>query len=378
MKILFCGGGTGGHFYPIIAVAQAINDIVETEKLVGVQLYFMSNTPYDDRLLFENGITFSKISAGKLRRYFSLKNYFVDPFKTLWGIIVATWKLFILYPDVVVGKGGYASFPALCAARILRIPIIIHDSDSIPGRVNIKVGRWGVTQRIAVSYPEAVSYFPEEKTAVTGNPIRKELLEPITKGSHEYFGLDKNIPIIFVTGGSQGAMNINDVIVDSLPELVQKYQIVHQTGKNNFDEISKRALFLLDKNQLKDRYKPMSYLDETALKMIAGSASLVISRAGSSIFEIAIWGLPSIIIPIPEEISRDQKKNAFAYARVSNAVVLEERNLSASILISEINRIMSDPKIIDEMKKGASGFASKDAAVKIATEILKIGLEHEQ
>lgn len=378
MKILFSGGGTGGHFYPIIAIAQAINDIVEKEKLVGVQLYFMSDSPYDERLLFENGITFKKATAGKLRKYFSFRNYFVDPFKTIWGVIIATWKLFWLYPDIVFGKGGYASFPALCAARILRIPIFLHDSDSIPGRVNLIAGKWGIVKRIAVSYPEAVSYFPEGKTAVTGNPIRKELLEPITMGSCEYFGLKKNIPIIFVTGGSQGSMNINEVIVDALPELIQKFQIVHQTGKNNFEEITKRASFLLEKEPNKDRYKPMSYLDETALKMIAGAASLVVSRAGSSIFETAIWGLPSIIIPIPEELSRDQKKNAFAYARVSNATVLEERNLSSTILISEINRIMGDPKIIGEMEKGALRFGSKDAAIKIATEIVKIGLEHEQ
>ena len=378
MKILFSGGGTGGHFYPIIAVAEAINDIVEKEKLVGVKLYFMSDAPYDERLLFENGITFKKTTAGKLRRYFSFRNYFVDPFKTLWGIMLATWKMFWLYPDVVFGKGGYASFPAVCAARILRIPIFLHESDSIPGRVNLKAGHWGITKRIAVSYPEALNYFPEEKTAVTGNPIRKDLLEPITKGSYEYFGLEKDVPIIFVTGGSQGAMNINDVIVDALPDLIEKYQIVHQTGKNNFDEISKRASFLLEKNPLKNRYKSMAYLDETALKMIAGSASLVISRAGSSIFEIAAWGIPSIIIPIPEEISRDQRKNAFAYARVSNATVLEERNLSSSILTSEINRILENPKIVADMRNGALKFGSKDAAVKIATELIRMGLEHER
>lgn len=378
MKILFSGGGTGGHFYPIIAIAQAINQVIEKEKLVGVRLYFMSDSPYDERLLFENEITFKKASAGKLRKYFSLRNYFVDPFKTLWGIIVATWKLFWLYPDVVFGKGGYASFPALWAARILRIPVFLHESDSIPGRVNLIAGKWRIVKRVAVSYPEAMAYFPESKTALTGNPIRKELLEPMKKGSHEYFGLEKDVPVIFIVGGSQGAQNINEVIVDSLPELVSKYQIVHSTGKDNFKDVASRAAFLLEKNEHKTRYKPYSFLDETASKMIAGAASLVISRAGSTIFEIAVWGLPSIIIPIPEEISRDQRKNAFAYARVSDAIVLEERNLSSSILISEINRVFGDLKLQELMKEGASKFAKKDAAIKIAEELIKLGLEHEK
>lgn len=377
MKILFTGGGTGGHFYPIIAVAQAVNEIVEREKIVGVELYFMSDSPYNERLLFENGIKFKKASAGKLRNYFSFRNYFVDPFKTAWGIIIATWKLFWLFPDVVLGKGGYASFPALWGARILRIPIFIHESDSIPGRVNLLVSKWKMVKRIAVSYPEALQYFPEEKTAVTGNPIRRELLAPANSGAREYFGLEENVPILFVTGGSQGAVNINDTIVDALPELVKKYQIVHQTGKENFKDVSSRASFLLAKEPNKNRYKPFANLDESGMKMIGGSASLVISRAGSAIFEIANWGIPSIIIPIPEEISRDQRKNAFSYARVSSAVVLEERNLSASILTSEINRIMGDQKLQEEMKKGALKFASKDAAEKIATELLRMALEHE-
>jgi len=378
MKILFSGGGTGGHFYPIIAIAQAINETVEKEKLVGVEMYFMSDNPYDERLLFENKIIFKKAAAGKLRNYFSLRNYLIDPFKMLWGIITATWKLFWLYPDIVFGKGGYASFPALWAARILRIPIFIHESDSIPGRVNLIAGKWNAVKRIAVSYPEALSYFSPEKTAVTGNPIRRELLDKIEKGAAEYFGFDKDIPIIFVTGGSQGAVNINDIVVDALPELVKKYQIVHQTGKNNLKDVLKRSNFLLENIPEKTRYKAFPDLNETAMKMIGGSASLIISRAGSTIFEIANWRIPSIIIPIPEDISRDQKKNAFAFARVSGATVLEEKNLSVSIFISEIKRILENPKMQEEMKAGAAKFAPKDAAIKIAEEIIKMGLQHEK
>lgn len=375
MKILFTGGGTGGHFYPIIAVAQAIHEIAETEKLVGIELFFISDDPYDKRLLFENGIKYEQVSAGKIRRYFSFKNI-LDAFKTFWGMISAIGKLYVIYPDVVFGKGGYSSFPTLFAARLLNIPVIIHESDSHPGRVNVWASKFA--KKIALSYPEATSYFPKEKTALVGNPLRKEILSPITRGAHEFLELERDIPIIFVTGGSQGALNLNDIILDILPELVKNYQVVHQTGKNNFIETKRRGEFLLENSEFARRYKPFPYLNETALRMLGGVANLVISRAGSTIFEISVWGVPSIIIPIPEEISHDQRSNAFSYARTGAAIVIEEKNLSGTILLSEINRLMSSHELLEDMKKRALNFSPKDAAYKIARELIAIGLEHEQ
>ncbi len=374
MKILFTGGGTGGHFYPIIAIAQAINEIQEKEKLVGVELFYMSNSPYDERLLFENGISYKEISAGKIRRYFSFKN-FTDLFKTFNGIISAIAALYVIYPDVVFGKGGYASFPVLFAARLLRIPVIIHESDSHPGRANLWAGKFA--RKIAVAYPEAIKYFKKEKVAVTGLPIRKSLLSPIKKGAIEFLGLEPDVPVLYITGGSQGAVNINDVVIDILPELVKKYQVIHQTGTNNLNDVRGRALLNLEKSEFKGRYKPFAYLNETAIRMVAGVTSLIISRAGSSIFEIAAWGIPAIIIPIPEEVSHDQKSNAFSYARSGGAIVIEEKNLSATILLSEINRLMTNPTILKNMSEKALNFAPKDAAETVARELIGIGLKHD-
>lgn len=374
MKILFTGGGTGGHFYPIIAVVQAIHEIAEAEKLVGIELYFVSDDPYDKRLLFENGITFKQVSAGKIRRYFSLKNI-LDIFKTAFGAVNALFMLYLIYPDVVFGKGGYASFPTLFAAKLLNIPVIIHESDSHPGRANLWAAKFA--RKIAVSYPEAAKYFPAEKVALTGNPLRREILSPIVRGAHEFLELERDVPIIFVTGGSQGALNLNDVLIDILPSLVKKYQIIHQTGKANFVDSKRRASLQLEGSEFEKRYKPFAYLNETALRMIGGVANLAISRAGSTIFELAAWGVPSIIVPIPEEISHDQRSNAFAYARSGAAVVIEEKNLAGTLLLSEINRLMSSPELLEEMKKKGLLFSPKDASYKIAKELLAIGLEHE-
>ena len=379
MKILFTGGGTGGHFYPIIAIAQEINELSKQYRLLPPQMYFMSTDPYDEGLLFENNITFVGVSAGKIRKSFSIANKvsnFFDWFKTFFGVISATWKIFIIYPDVVFGKGAYASFPALFAARILRIPVVIHESDSSPGKVNRWAGKFA--KRVAISYPEAINYFDQNKTAFTGNPVRKEIQEPQTFGAHEFFKFTKDLPVIFILGGSQGAKFINEIILRSLSELVKKYQIIHHTGVNNLKIVEESRDVILLNNPLKDRYRPLGYLDVLNMRMASGSADLIISRAGSTIFEIALWGKPSIIVPIPEPTSHDQHSNAFSYARTGAAIVMEEKNLSEGPLLSEIERILNTPDIVKKMSEAAKNFARTDAAKLIAAEILSIAVEHEK
>src|SRR3989344_1877604 len=272
MKIVFTGGGTGGHFYPIIAVAQAITQVAKERHLVDPKLYYFSNSPYDAKALFENNIEFRQISAGKWRRYFSLLN-FTDTIKVGWGILSAVWQLYFLYPDIIFSKGGYASFPILVAAKFLHIPVFIHESDSHPGRVSLWSAKFAI--RLALSYPEAIEYFPKEKdrVAITGNPIRDELLHPISVGAYEFLKLDKTVPLIYVTGGSLGAVKINDTLLDILPQLVEKYQIIHQVGENNLSAIQSRVSYLLTNNPNSDRYKAFSILNTTALRMVAGVAN---------------------------------------------------------------------------------------------------------
>ncbi len=375
MKIVFTGGGTGGHFYPLIAVAQELNELVKEKRLVGVKLYYFSDTPYNSQLLYENNIEFVAIPAGKLRRYFSLKNL-TSAVVTGWGIITALIKLYLIFPDAIFSKGAYASFPSLWAARLLGIPVIIHESDAHPGRVSLWSGKFA--RRVAVSYPEAATYFPPDRTAVTGNPIRRELRQPITLGAREFLKLEPNLPTIFITGGSLGAQAINDVVLDILPELVKKFQIIHQVGDRNLDDVKKRAALKLEDSPDRNRYQIHGTLNTSAMQMVAGVADLVISRAGSIIFEIAIWGTPSIIIPIPEEISHDQRHNAFNYARSGGAIVIEQSNLTPSVLLGEINRLLSNPQTLATMKAGAKNFSRPEAAHLIAYELLNLALEHEQ
>lgn len=374
MKILLTGGGTGGHFYPLIAVAQELHIVAKEKKLLNSELYFMSTTPYNKSILFDNGIEFVKVPTGKYRRYFSMLNFF-DIFKTLYGVIYGLIRVFAIYPDVVFSKGGYSSFPALFAAKILGIPVIVHESDTVPGKVNLWAGKFA--EKIALSYPEAEVYFPADKVAWTGNPMRKEITITIDQKAQEFFELEDSSPIILVLGGSQGSEIINDAVLGVLSQLVSKYQIIHQTGTRNIKEVEETAKILLESSHA-TRYKPIEYLSPLALRVAAGGASLVITRAGSTLFEIAVWGVPAIVIPISSSNGDHQRKNAFAYARTGASIVIEENNLTSEILLAQIESLMNDVLKRQKMTVSAHSFAKLDAARTIAEGIINIALTHEQ
>ena len=376
MKIVFTGGGTGGHFYPIIAVAQKVNQIIDKEHIIGSKLYYFSDNPYDKEMLSQNGILYEEINSGKMRTYFSLKN-FSDVIKVFFGTINAIYKMFSVYPDVVFGKGGYASFPTIFAARVLRIPVLIHESDSAPGRVNKWAGRFA--KKVAVSFPEAEEFFPKKTIAWTGQPIMAEIEHPAAKKEAlEYFKIEEsNVPVIFILGGSQGAEIINNVILDALPRLTKNYIVIHQTGIKNFKSVSGQAeVVLTDAKQLQ-RYIPISYLNPLQMKMAAGAATIIISRAGSTLFEIASWGVPSILVPFTNSNADHARKNAFSYARAGACVVIEEANMTANILCSEIERILEDKAGYAQMAQNAKTFGKPGAAEKIARELINIALSHE-
>lgn len=378
MTIVFTGGGTGGHFYPIIAIAEALGDLVREKRLIAPALYYLAPNSFDENALFENGITYVHIPAGKIRRYISFKNI-TDFFITLAGTLSALVTLFHLYPDVVVSKGGYGSVPTVLAAWLLRIPIIIHESDAKPGRANLFAAKFA--EKIAISFESAAKYFPDHvqnKIARTGIPIRKALMRIETEGAQQYLKLEKNVPTILILGGSQGAMKINEIVLSSLLQLISFANIIHQTGKAHFENVRAIAQVVLGKDPHADRYHPINYLSEVSLQRAAGVAHVIVSRAGAnSIAEIGLWKKPAILIPIPESVSHDQRTNAYAYAKTGAAIVLDEENLNSHILVSEIERIVRDPELSKRMSASAAGFTDPDAARILAGEVLAIALPHE-
>lgn len=382
MRIVLTGSGSGGHFYPLIAIAEGLIAEARERKLLPPELYLFGPDPYDREALFGCGISYQYVPAGKIRRYVSLNNI-ADAFKTGVGIFVALWKLFLLYPDVVMSKGSYTSVPVVIAAILLRIPVVLHESDVRPGRANALILRFA--RAIAVSYEDTMHIIPSSVSARvmrTGIPVRRRILAPSAADPYQLLHITpppEHIPLIVVLGGSQGAERVNDLIVTSLDALLTEYVILHQTGEQNTQVVTESARALTTQNELLERYHARGFLDVDTLAAALRAAALVISRAGSgSIYETALAGKPSILIPIPEEISHDQRLNAYTYARTGAAVVMEEKNLTAHLLVAEIHRIMSDQALQLRMQEAARAFAPTDAAKKIASVLLDICLEHER
>lgn len=379
MRIVLAGGGTGGHFYPLVAVAQALQEISSERTLIEPELIYIGPEPFDAVALQEHDIVYRPSPAGKLRRYTSALNI-LDFFKSGIGIFRSTLLLYSLYPDAVFSSGGFAAFPTLVAARLLNIPVIIYDADARPGRVSLWSGKFA--RKIAIAHMEAAAFFPEkirDRIARTGHPIRKEIVSPAKEGGHEFLKLDKSVPTIMIMGGSQGARAINEVVIDALPDLVQRYNIVHQAGKANYQEALGVSKLILKDNPHAERYRVFGLLNTLAIRMSAGVSSVILARAGSgTIYEIASWGIPAILVPIPEDISHDQTQNAFSYARAGGAVVIEQRNLTPHILVAEIDRLIQDQPKLAEMRSAASAYARPDAAHKIATILVETALEHEE
>jgi len=369
-KILLVGGGTGGHFYPLISIAESLNATIQN-----LDLYYAGPKKYDPTGLDENNIKYLYVPAGKRRKYFSLLNFF-DLFKTAFGLFIAIIRLFLIYPDVVMSKGGYTSIPVILAARLLRIPIIIHESDSIFGSANRFAGKFA--KHIITAYDTAsISETLDSKIINLGIPIRKALRATVSADAINKLGIDPDRPIVLVLGGSQGAERLNDSILVTLDELLIKYTVIHQTGEKNLETAILSSEKTITDPEIRKYYHPVASLNSKKLNDAYHLSSVVITRAGSTtLFEIALHEKPAIIVPIPEEISHDQRSNAYEIARKGCAVVIEEKNLSDDILASEVERIVQNPEIYDNMVAGTKTFARQDTADKIADLIFQITEKH--
>jgi UDP-N-acetylglucosamine--N-acetylmuramyl-(pentapeptide) pyrophosphoryl-undecaprenol N-acetylglucosamine transferase len=362
MKIVLTGGGTGGHIIPLIAVERKIK-----EKEIATEFMFIGpKDNFSKKFMEAEGITMKYAMSGKMRRYFSLLN-FIDAFKIPIGIVQALWQLLWFMPDAIFSKGGCATLPVVIAGWIYRIPIMIHESDANPGMANSILAKFST--RVAVSYPSAESYFPAEQVIVTGSPLREDINKGDRENARKMFSLSESKKTIFVWGGSQGAKVINDKILEVLPELLRSYQVIHQVGEKNFEEVKKRAGELGIKVG-RDGYHTLPFIGEE-LKDILAVSDLIISRAGSSsISEIAANGKPAIIIPIDKSANNHQRMNAYSIAKIGGCVVLEEANLGEHMLLAKIDEIMNNEEIRNKLMQNIKLFYHPDAADRIADGIL--------
>jgi UDP-N-acetylglucosamine--N-acetylmuramyl-(pentapeptide) pyrophosphoryl-undecaprenol N-acetylglucosamine transferase len=306
-----------------------------------------------------------------MRRYFSVLNI-LDLFKIPIGLCQALWHLFALMPDVVFSKGGYGSAPVVLIAWLYRIPILVHESDTVPGLANRLAGKF--SQRVAVSFASAEKYFPSSKTALVGNPIRSDILQTCLSTNLEdkekartLLQIVSQKPILFILGGSQGSQKLNELTLLVLPRLLEKYEVIHQCGEGNIKQI--KQFF---NNSLPKNYHLFSFLDKELYGAALLLSDLIISRSGSTIFEIAACGKPSILVPLPGSAAEHQRENAFTYARAGAGTVLEQANLTPHLFLNEIDKILNDAQAIQQMSQNARNFAQPEAARKIAKELIEM------
>ncbi len=344
-KIFFTGGGTGGHVYPALAIIEELNKNSEYDiSWIG------SKKGMEYGIVTSQGIKFHSIPSGKLRRYFSVLN-FIDLFKIVAGFIKSFYILLKHRPDIIFSKGGYVTVPPIVISKLLKIKSITHESDMSPGlatRINSKF-----VNKILIPYEETKKYFKtefHEKLITTGNPIRKEFFKTDKKNGKNIMGFTDNKPIILVLGGSLGAKEVNDLILDAKDLLISDYNIYHQMGDHNFIKTDT------------DGYKTIPFIKEHIADIIS-AAEIVISRAGASaVWEFATVGVPSIFIPLTVGSRGDQMLNAKYSQNRGISLVLTGDDININCLNNSIKKLKNSK---NEMVKVMNEFKSYSSSQKI-------------
>ena len=366
MRILLSGGGSGGHVFPLVALARALqNQTLPASE--SMEVYFVGPAHFPLDSLVAQKVKVFHISAGKARRYASISNIF-SPFFAFWGFLKALWILWRVMPDAIFIKGGYGSVAVGVVAWLYRIPTLLHESDAVPGLANRILA--GLATRIAIAFEEAALLLPKSKTAVIGIPVREGILAPPAEAPK--FPDPK--PVLLFLGGSQGAARLNATVAQILTQALPLYNIIHQCGPKNLTAFKNELtrVFKIDPDKTPG-YRLVDQFSENDLGAALKAADLVISRAGaSSIFEISAARKPAILIPIHDSAQDHQSRNAFDYSRAGAAEVIEETNLTPRLLLNEINVLINDPPRRTAMVQGARQFFKPNASQILAQEVIKL------
>lgn len=367
MRLAIAAGGTGGHISPAIAVIEEF----ERRGLPYEALWIGSADGFERDAASESGIPFKSIQVGKLRRYVSLQTV-PDALRIPIGVAQARRILKRFQPNVVFSTGGYVGVPPVAAARLLGIPSLTHEQTAILGlatRINARF-----TDTVALSYPST----PHPKTRhdsrvfVSGNPVRSSLFGGDPDAAFKHFGLPGDLPLVYITGGTQGASGLNQVVLDALPELLQFCEIIHQCGPNerNGDyarlKVARQAL----RPDLAVRYAPVERVGPE-LRDIYAAATLLVGRSGAgTVAELAAFGLPSILVPLPG--AEEARQNALVLQNAGAAVIIPQQDLDAATLTRQINDYLSDTARLEEMSHNAHQVAADAPATKLVAELLSL------
>lgn len=317
-KIILTGGGSAGHVTPNLALLPQL--LAE-----GIEVHYIGTADGIERTILSErkDVTYHIISSGKLRRYFSWKN-FTDPFRVMRGLFQARRVMREVKPAAVFSKGGFVSVPVVIAAHGKRIPVVTHESDYTPGLANKINAKFA--DKICVTFEDTLAHVGA-KGVHTGTPIRPELYQGDKERGLAFLGFDDKKPVLLIMGGSLGASVVNDAVRAALPKLLISYDIVHLCGKGKVEE---------QLNQ--PGYRQFEYVNE-ALPDVLAATDVVVSRAGANaVFEFLALSKPALLIPLPRSASRgDQILNAGYFARKGFAMVLEQESLTPETLLDAVN-----------------------------------------
>lgn len=359
INILVSGGGTGGHIFPAISIANAIQ-----EKLVNANIHFvgaLGKMEMDKVPLAGYQITGLWISG--LQRKLTTKNL-LFPFKVVSSIYKAYRIINKFKPSIVIGTGGYASGPLLYVASKKNIPTLIHEQNAFPGITNKLLSKR--VNKVCVSYPNMEKYFPREKIIITGNPIRKEILNlaPSKKEGLDFFNLENKKQTLLIIGGSQGAKQINIAVAENLEKLLAlNLQIIWQTGSSS-------TILAENAANGNNHIVVTEFIHKMDMAYVA--ADFIISRAGAiAIAEIIAVKKPAILIPLPSAAEDHQTKNATTLVDGDAALMIKEENAISSLPVV-IKSLVEDPKLQKTIIKNLDNFSYPDAADNIAKEAIKM------
>jgi UDP-N-acetylglucosamine--N-acetylmuramyl-(pentapeptide) pyrophosphoryl-undecaprenol N-acetylglucosamine transferase len=330
--IIICGG----HVTPAIALIDALHKKRDTTIVFIGRTYAVEGSraqSVEYQLIKEKGIRFVSISAGRLQRQFT-RHTIVSLLKIFIGCIQAWIFCCRLRPSLIVSFGGYVALPMAVAGWFFRIPVITHEQTMVPGLANKIIAR--IAKRVCVTFPEIVVHFPKGKAVYTGLPLRNELFNPPKKSP---FVLDtEHFPLLYVTGGGTGAQSLNRLLFPILPNLLERYSIVHQVGDISLPEAQNIRSQLT--GEYKDRYIVRSYLPIRTVAWILAHASLIIGRSGANtVMELAALGKVAILVPLPWSGGGEQQANASWLAQHGGAIVLAQRGLVPEDLKNSIEGI---------------------------------------
>ncbi len=370
MRVLVSGGGTGGHIYPALAIATSLRTQEQAEIL-----FLGSDDGLEKEIVPAAGFRLATVKAGKLRRYVSLETI-TGVMRVPLGMFQAISIVRKFRPDVAFTSGGYVAVPAALATRLNGVPLLMHQQDVPPNLSNRLAAP--LATRISVAFADSLPYFSTRKTLLLGNPVRQSMLDvraTTPQAAREQLGFDAATPLLLVTGGSQGARHLNQVVCQALPHLLASCQVLQISGKDLYNETRAQADGLLaDQHEtLRRRYRLEPYLNEEMPLAVQG-ADLVLCRSGAStLTELATLGKASVLVPLSPAVGGTaQTENAAMFERKQAAIVISNDDLKADILVERIQILIASSAQLAAMAQAASAFAKPEATQDITQELVRI------